>query len=137
MSFMYQIWQKPEQGFNPCVLALITSNAIYSVDRTGTVHPLKALTKHSSVIVTHHNRAPIMKAEKYIITTEGVDVPVTITRMGYGIAGEEVQKFLSEGAPRVRIRVVGPEKETIIIQDRVWRLLDIKQRIKNLTSDDY
>ncbi len=137
MSFMYQIWQKPALGLNPCVIALITNNRLYSCDRSGTVHPLKALTNHSSVIVTHLNRTPTMKAEKYIITTEGVDVPVTITRMGYGIAGEEVQKFLSEGAPRVRIRVVGPEKETIIIQDRQWRLLDIKQRIKNLTSDDY
>ncbi len=137
MSFMYQSRQKPALGYSPHVLALITKDGIYRCDRTGTVQPLKALTTRSCFIVTHYNRAPIMKAEKYIITTEGVEVPVSITRMGYGIAGEEVQKFLSEGAPRVRIRVVGPEKETIIIQDRQWRLLDIKQRIKNLTSDDY
>ena len=61
---------------------------------------------------------------------------MTISRMGYGVAGEEVQKFLNEGATRIVVHVVGPEKETIFSQDREWRLLDIKQRIKNLTQVD-
>ena len=76
-----------------------------------------------------------MKAEKYIISTEGVENPVSITRMGFGIAGEEVQKFLSEGAPVVRIHVVGPEKECTFVKEKnkEWRLHDIKQRIKSLT----
>ena len=78
-----------------------------------------------------------MKAEKYIITTEGVETPARIIRMGYGIAGEEVQQFLSEGAPTVRVHVVGPEKEAIFSREKEkeWRLHDIKQRIKGLTLD--
>ncbi len=78
-----------------------------------------------------------MKAEKYIITTEGVEKPERITRMGFGIAGEEVQKFLSEGAPTVRVHVVGPEKEAVFIREKEkeWRLHDIKQRIKGLTAE--
>ena len=78
-----------------------------------------------------------MKAEKYIITTEGVEKPVRITRMGFGIAGEEVQKYLSEGAPIVRVHVVGPEKSAIFSKekDKEWRLHDIKQRIKGLTAE--
>ena len=78
-----------------------------------------------------------MKAEKYIITTEGVESPARITRMGFGIAGEEVQKFLSEGAPIVRVHVVGPEKEAIFSKEKEkeWRLHDIKQRIKGLTAE--
>ena len=78
-----------------------------------------------------------MKAEKYIITTEGVEKPERMTRMGFGIAGEEVQKFLSEGAMIVRVHVVGPEKEAVFSRekDRDARLHDIKQRIKGLTLD--
>ena len=78
-----------------------------------------------------------MKAEKYIITTEGVEKPARIIRMGFGIAGEEVQQFLIDGAPVVRVHVVGPEKEAIFSKekDKEWRLHDIKQRIKGLTSD--
>ncbi len=79
-----------------------------------------------------------MKAEKYIITTEGVEAPSRITRMGFGIAGEEVQKFLSDGAPLVRVHVVGPEKDVIFEKEagKEWRLHDIKQRIKGLTLQD-
>ena len=79
-----------------------------------------------------------MKAEKYIITTEGVEIPSRITRMGFGIAGEEVQKFLSDGAPLVRVHVVGPEKDVIFAKEKgkEWRLHDIKQRIKGLTMQD-
>jgi hypothetical protein len=78
-----------------------------------------------------------VKAEKYIITTEGVEKPERIIRMGFGIAGEEVQKFLSEGAPIVRVHVVGPEKNAIFSKekDKEWRLHDIKQRIKGLTAE--
>jgi hypothetical protein len=80
-----------------------------------------------------------VKAEKYIITTEGVEKPARITRMGYGIAGEEVQKFLSDGAPVVRIHVVGPEKECTFTaeKNREWKLHDIKQKIKSLTLAEY
>ena len=79
-----------------------------------------------------------MKAEKYIISTEGVETPSRITRMGFGIAGEEVQKFLSEGAPTVRVFVVGPDKEVLFAKEKgkEWRLHDIKQRIKGLTLQD-
>ena len=79
-----------------------------------------------------------MKAEKYIITTEGVETPIRITRMGFGAAGEEVQKYLSEGAPAVRVHVVGPEKQILFAKekDKDWRLHDIKQRIKGLTAVD-
>ena len=78
-----------------------------------------------------------MKAEKYIITTEGVEKPERIIRMGFGIAGEEVQKFLSDGAMIVRVHVVGPEKEAVFSRekDRDSRLHDIKQRIKGLTLE--
>lgn len=79
-----------------------------------------------------------MKAEKYIITTEGVENPARITRMGFGIAGEEVQQFLTDGAPTVRVHVVGPEKECVFAREKGkdWRLHDIKQRIKGLTMQD-
>jgi hypothetical protein len=80
-----------------------------------------------------------LKAEKYIITTEGVEKPERIVRMGFGIAGEEVQKFLNDGAPVVRIHVVGPEKECTFIKEKnkELRLHDIKQRIKSLTLPEY
>ncbi|MEI8134842.1 MAG: hypothetical protein WCH46_07155 [bacterium] len=76
-----------------------------------------------------------MKAEKYIITTEGTDQPTTISRMGFGVAGEEVQNFLANGIPKVRVRVVGPEKECTFSREKgkEIRLHDIKQRIKSLT----
>jgi hypothetical protein len=77
-----------------------------------------------------------MKAEKYIITSEGTDTPVSMTRFGYGVAGEEVQKLLDNGIPKVRVHVVGPEKETVFGKDRPWKLVDIKARIKNLTIGD-
>jgi len=80
-----------------------------------------------------------VKAEKYIITTEGVEKPSRIIRMGFGIAGEEVQKFLSEGAPVVRVHVVGPEKFALFSKEKgkELRLHDIKQRIKGLTLQDW
>jgi len=76
-----------------------------------------------------------VKAEKYLISTEGVEKPVTISRMGFGVTGEEVQKFLSEGVPMVRVHVVGPEKECTFAKEKGKepRLHDIKQRIKSLT----
>jgi hypothetical protein len=79
-----------------------------------------------------------VKAEKYIITTEDVEIPSRITRMGFGIAGEEVQKFLTDGAPKVRVFVVGPNKEVLFVKEKgkEWRLHDIKQRIKGLTLQD-
>jgi hypothetical protein len=79
-----------------------------------------------------------VKAEKYIITTEGVEKPSRIVRMGFGIAGEEVQKFLSDGAPIVRVHVVGPEKDVLFAREKgkEWRLHDIKQRIKGLTLQE-
>jgi hypothetical protein len=79
-----------------------------------------------------------VKAEKYIITTEGGEKNERITRMGFGIAGEEVQNFLSNGALAVRVHVVGPEKECVFARERgkEWRLHDIKQRIKNLTATE-
>ena len=80
-----------------------------------------------------------MKAEKYIITTEEVEAPMRITRMGFGIAGEEVQKFLNDGAPKVRVFVVGPDKEVTFAKEKgkELRLHDIKQRIKGMTVQDY
>jgi len=76
-----------------------------------------------------------MKAEKYIITTEGTEKPMKITRMGFGVAGEEVQQYLTDGAPLVRVHVVGPEKECTFTKEKgkTPRLHDIKQRIKSLT----
>jgi hypothetical protein len=76
-----------------------------------------------------------VKAEKYIITTEGTEKPVKITRMGFGITGEEVQQFLADGVPLVRVHVVGPERECTFSREKGKnpRLHDIKQRIKSLT----
>ena len=96
--------------------------------------------RHSSLhvatfLVTNNNTD--LKAEKYIITTEGVEKPARIVRMGFGIAGEEVQQFLNDGAPVVRVHVVGPEKDAIFTKEKEkdWRLHDIKQRIKGLTAE--
>ncbi len=77
-----------------------------------------------------------MKAEKYVITTEGGVTPIKITRFGFGVAGEEIQKLLLTDAKLIRVFVVGPNKETLFDKEREWRLHDIKQRIKNLTYVD-
>ena len=89
-----------------------------------------------STSVVRYNKLYYVKAEKYIITTEGVEKTIRITRMGFGVAGEEVQKYLGEGVPTVRVHVVGPEKECVFGKDKEWRLHDIKQRIKSLTAVD-
>jgi hypothetical protein len=88
-----------------------------------------SLTEHLYIESIH------LKAEKYIITTEGVEHPIRITRMGFGVTGEEVQQFLADGAPRVRVHVVGPEKECTFAKEKGKdpRLHDIKQKIKSLT----
>lgn len=77
-----------------------------------------------------------VKAEKYIISAEGLDVPQTTTRWGFGAASEEIQRFLSQQVPLVRIRIDGTPKEAVFAQDKDWRLLDIKQRLKTLSNLD-
>jgi hypothetical protein len=78
-----------------------------------------------------------VKAEKYIITTEGNEHPLKVTRWGFGAAGEEIQKMLTDPSVKVvRIFVVGPDKQTFFGRDKEWRLLDIKQKIKSLTTPD-
>jgi hypothetical protein len=78
-----------------------------------------------------------VKAEKYIITTEGNEHPIKVVRWGFGAAGEEIQKILCDASVKiVRITVVGPEKQTFFGRDKEWRLLDIKQKIKSLTTPD-
>lgn len=73
-------------------------------------------------------------AEKYIITTEGTAEAQTVVRYGFGAAGEEIQKLLSgEGVSKIIVDVHGRNKRTEFAKDKVWRLLDIKQKIKNLT----
>src|SRR5579872_4429676 len=97
----------------------------------------RRMSLHVATFIFIKQKTKIVKAEKYIITTEGVEKPARIVRMGFGIAGEEVQQFLSNGAPLVRVHVVGPEKEAIFTRekDKEWRLHDIKQRIKGLTAE--
>lgn len=76
-------------------------------------------------------------AEKYIITAEGTAEPLTVVRYGFGAAGEEIQKLLlSEGVKKIVVDVHGRNKRTEFGKDKVWRLLDIKQRVKNLTLVD-
>jgi hypothetical protein len=77
-----------------------------------------------------------MKFEKYLITSEGTETPVSIVRWGFGVAGEEIQRLLLTDAKQIRVKVVGPEKEILFGKDKEWRLLDIKQRVKNLTHVD-
>ena len=77
-----------------------------------------------------------MKFEKYLISSEGTETPVQIVRWGFGVAGEEIQKLLLTDAKQIRIKVIGPDKETVFVKDKEWRLHDIKQRIKNLTHVD-
>jgi hypothetical protein len=75
-----------------------------------------------------------VKAEKYIITSEGVESPETTQRWGFGAASEEIQRFLNKPVPKVRIRIEGTPKEAVFEQERDWRLLDIKQRLKTLSN---
>jgi hypothetical protein len=77
-----------------------------------------------------------VKAEKYIISAEGTDASETTTRWGFGAASEEVQRFLSKQVPKVRIRIDGTVREAVFAQDKDWRLLDIKQRLKTLSNID-
>lgn len=78
-----------------------------------------------------------VKAEKYVITTEGTGEPIKIVRWGFGAAGEEIQKLLTDSAVTlVRIEVTGTIKAAVFGRDKEWRLLDIKQKIKSLTSVD-
>lgn len=78
-----------------------------------------------------------MKAEKYVITTEGAAEPIRIIRWGFGAAGEEIQKLLADVRVKlIRIQVADMNKATVFIKDREWRLLDIKQKIKSLTTPD-
>ncbi len=76
-----------------------------------------------------------VKAEKYIITSEGVETPETTSRWGFGAASEEIQQFLYRH-PKVRIRIEGTPKEAVFDQEKDWRLLDIKQRLKTLSNLD-
>ncbi len=114
---------------------------------TGIKLPSEILLGNSSIGNSHYRIASSytfekkqtpLKAEKYIITTEGMEPVMRITRMGFGVAGEEVQKYLSEGHTKVLVHVVGPERECAFSKekDKDWRLHDIKQRIKNLTAKD-
>ena len=89
-----------------------------------------------------------MKAEKYLIVTESIltsvtdaggaviALPIAKTRYGFGAAGEEVQKLLALGIEKVRVKIDGTPSETIFVNSRPWRLLDIKQRIKGLSADN-
>jgi hypothetical protein len=76
-------------------------------------------------------------AEKYIITTEGSGEPLTVVRYGFGAAGEEIQKLLAkQDVTKVLVDVHGHNKHTHFSKDKNWRLLDIKQKVKNLTLVD-
>jgi hypothetical protein len=80
-----------------------------------------------------------VKAEKYLIVTESSAPALPIVskvRFGFGAAGEEVQKLLTTGVERVRVRIDGTALETVFASARPWRLLDIKQRIKGLSATD-
>jgi hypothetical protein len=78
-----------------------------------------------------------VKAEKYVITTEGSSEPIRLVRWGFGAAGEEIQKLLTDGTVKlVRVEVTGLNKFAVFGRDKIWRLLDIKQKIKGLTSVD-
>ena len=78
-----------------------------------------------------------MKAEKYVITAEGTPEPLKLVRWGFGAAGEEIQKLLTDmNVKLVRIEVSGLNKFAVFGRDKIWRLLDIKQKIKGLTAVD-
>jgi len=77
-----------------------------------------------------------MKAEKYNILVESDQGTSTKVRYGFGAAGEEVQRILDlPGTVRIRVQIEGERAEVSFETNRVWRLLDIKQRIKGLSFD--
>jgi hypothetical protein len=76
-----------------------------------------------------------VKAEKYVIIIDQDGKSSTRIRLGFGAAGEEVQKLLSAGADSVMVQVPSNGGQTVFYSGKTWRLLDIKQRIKGLTAD--
>lgn len=77
------------------------------------------------------------RAEKYNIRLEANGQSTTRVRFGYGAAGEEVQKLLEHpGMERIHVNIDGTTPEiTFAHSPKGHRLLDIKQRIKQLTLD--
>jgi hypothetical protein len=77
------------------------------------------------------------RAEKYLIRLESNGQSTLRVRFGFGAAGEEVQKLLEQpGVERIRVNIDGTSQEIIFIPSlKSFRLLDIKQRIKQLTLD--
>lgn len=57
-------------------------------------------------------------------------------RFGFGAAGEEVQKLLDTGADQIRVRIDGNPSETIFPAGRIYKLVDIKHKIKSLSFPD-
>lgn len=77
-----------------------------------------------------------MKAEKYIIVTEVSGQSDSRVRWGFGAAGEEVQKLLQlPGLERISIKIESKGPTATFQNNRQWKLLDIKQRIKGLSLD--
>jgi hypothetical protein len=76
-----------------------------------------------------------VKAEKYVIIIDQDGKSTTRVRLGFGAAGEEVQRLLTAGADSVKVQVPSTGGQTVFQSGRQWRLLDIKQRIKGLTAD--
>lgn len=77
------------------------------------------------------------RAEKYVIHLDANGQSTMRVRFGFGAAGEEVQKLLlTPGLERIRLRIDGTDPE-ITFQPSIkpYRLLDIKQKIKQLTLD--
>jgi hypothetical protein len=118
------------------------------------IHCFFTIVQRNRTIVTSHFASrtafftdiPRVKAEKYLIVTEfpqkssdgspAVVPSISKIRFGFGAAGEEVQKLLTTGAERVRVRIEGMPSEATFVNGRLWRLLDIKQRLKGLSADD-
>ena len=85
-----------------------------------------------------------MKAEKYNIfieirrESEGSSTleKTMKVRHGFGAAGEEVQKILEfPGLERIRVKIEDERGEVTFLPGRIFRLVDIKQRIKSLSFD--
>ncbi len=76
-----------------------------------------------------------VKAEKYVIVTEHSGQSTMRIRFGFGAAGEEVQKLLDTGA-EIRVRIDGNLSETIFPSGRLYKLVDIKNKIKSLSFPD-
>jgi hypothetical protein len=77
------------------------------------------------------------RAEKYVINLDANGQSTMRIRFGFGAAGEEVQKMLEiPGIERIRVRIDGTIPEIAFTPSpKPYRLLDIKQRIKQLTLD--